>query len=269
MFSGTLRDSDKSRFWVDGAVASVLELMFGSLLLIFLSTVNGVPVCEWGRYGQNCDQLCSHLCRLHPGRNLPPCDKDTGKCLEGCVRGRHGDHCDQLCSQNCINTTCNQPNGGCTLGCTDGYTGYFCNKTTVSTVNGFPVCQWGRYGQNCDQLCSHLCRLHPGRNLPPCDKDTGKCLEGCVRGRHGDHCDQLCSQNCINTTCNQPNGGCTLGCADGYTGYFCNKTTVSTVQSGTICDSGKYGPNCDLRCSEQCGLFPETNHRPCDKYTGK
>ncbi|XP_046582163.1 scavenger receptor class F member 2-like isoform X3 [Haliotis rubra] len=246
-----------------------LRLMSGSLLLIFLSTVDGVPVCQWGRYGPNCDKLCSHRCRLHPRRNLPPCDKDTGKCLEGCVRGRHGGHCDQLCSQNCINTTCNQPNGECTLGCIDGYTGYFCNMTTVSTVDGVAVCQWGRYGPNCDKLCSHHCRLHPRRNLPPCDKDTGKCLEGCVRGRHGDHCDQLCSQNCINTTCNQPNGGCTLGCTDGYTGYFCNMTTVSTVQSGTRCDSGQYGPNCDLHCSEHCGLLPETNHRPCDKDTGK
>ncbi|XP_071078677.1 multiple epidermal growth factor-like domains protein 10 [Haliotis cracherodii] len=251
-------------------------MLGSSLLIILLCAVQGVPVCEWGKYGHNCDRLCSDHCRLHPVRNLRHCQKDTGKCSEGCVRGRHGDQCDQLCSPNCISTICNQGNGGCTLGCIEGYIGYFCNittgtqtQTTVSTVQGVPVCAWGKYGHNCDRLCSDHCGLYQGRNLRPCHKDTGKCLQGCVRGRHGDHCDQLCSPNCIKTTCNQANGGCTIGCREGYIGYFCNITTVSTVQGVPVCAWGKYGHNCDRLCSDHCGLHLGRNLRPCHKDTGK
>ncbi|XP_048242792.1 multiple epidermal growth factor-like domains protein 10 isoform X2 [Haliotis rufescens] len=243
--------------------------MFVSLLIIVFSAAQGVPVCEWGKYGHNCDRLCSDHCRLHPVRNLRHCQKYTGKCSEGCVRGRLGDLCDQLCSPNCIKTTCNQPNGGCTIGCMEGYIGYFCNITTVSAVQGVPVCEWGKYGHNCDRLCSDHCRLHPVRNLRHCQKYTGKCSEGCVRGRHGDLCDQLCSPNCNKTTCNQPNGGCTIGCMEGYSGYFCNITTVSAVQGVPVCEWGKYGHNCDRLCSDHCGLYLGRNLRPCDKATGK
>ncbi|XP_048246201.1 cell death abnormality protein 1-like isoform X2 [Haliotis rufescens] len=234
-----------------------------------VSTVQYVPVCEWGKYGHNCDRQCSDQCRLHPVRNLRHCHKDTGKCLQGCVRGRHGDHCDQLCSPNCIRNSCIQLNRECTIGCMEGFSGYFCNITTVSTVQGVPVCEWGKYGHNCDRLCSDQCRLHPVRNLRHCQKDTGKCSEGCVRGWHGDHCDQLCSPNCIKTTCNQPKGACTLGCIDGYSGYFCNTTTVSTVQGIPMCEWGKYGDNCDRQCSDKCRLHPVRNLRHCHKYTGK
>ncbi|XP_071078674.1 multiple epidermal growth factor-like domains protein 6 [Haliotis cracherodii] len=241
-----------------------------------VSAVQDVAVCEWGKYGHNCDRLCSDDCGLYHGRNLRPCHKVTGKCLQGCVRGRHGDHCDQLCSPNCISTTCNQGNGGCTIGCIEGYSGYFCNittgvqtQTTVSTVQGVPVCEWGKYGHNCDRLCSDHCRLHPVRNLRHCQKDTGKCSEGCVRGRHGDHCDQLCSPNCIKNSCIQLKGECTIGCMEGYSGYFCNITTVSTVQGVPVCEWGKYGHNCDRLCSDDCGLYHGTKLRPCDKVTGK
>ncbi|XP_071116460.1 uncharacterized protein [Haliotis cracherodii] len=107
----------------------MLEMLGWSLLITLLSAVQGVRVCEWGKYGHNCDRLCSDHCGPHPARHLRPCDKYTGECLQGCVRGRHGDHCDQLCSPNCIKATCNQGNGGCTLGCMDGYSGYFCIRT--------------------------------------------------------------------------------------------------------------------------------------------
>ncbi|XP_071116431.1 uncharacterized protein [Haliotis cracherodii] len=242
--------------------------MLGSMLVTVFAAVHGVRVCDFGKYGQNCDLPCSEDCGLFLETNLRPCHKDTGKCLQGCVRGRHGDHCDQLCSQNCINTTCNQGNGGCTIGCIDGYIGYFCN-TTDPTVQNSIVCDMGKYGQNCDRPCSEDCGLFLETKIRPCHKDTGKCLQGCVRGRHGDHCDQLCSQNCIKTTCNQRNGGCTIGCTDGYIGYFCNITTDPTVQNSIVCDMGKYGQNCDRPCSEDCGLFLETKIRPCHKDTGK
>ncbi|XP_048242776.1 multiple epidermal growth factor-like domains protein 10 [Haliotis rufescens] len=246
----------------------VHAVMFGSLLIIKFPAVQDVTACEWGKYGHNCDRLCSDHCGLHHGRNLRHCQKYSGKCSEGCVRGRHGDHCDQLCSQNCIKATCNQPYGGCTIGCIDGYAGYFCNITTVSAVHGVPVCEWGKYGHNCDRLCSDHCGLYLGRNLRPCHKDTGTCLQGCVRGRHGDHCDQLCSLNCINAICNQGNGGCTIGCMEGYSGYFCNITTVSAVHGVPVCEWGKYGHNCDRLCSDHCGLYLGRNLRPCDKDSG-
>ncbi|XP_048242764.1 multiple epidermal growth factor-like domains protein 10, partial [Haliotis rufescens] len=144
-------------------------VMFGSLLIIVFSAVQGVPLCEWGKYGHNCDRLCSDHCRLHPVRNLRHCQKYTGKCSEGCVRGRHGDQCDQLCSPNCINNSCIQINGGCTLGCMEGYSGYFCNKTTgvqiQSTVTTtYRPCDWGRFGETCDQACPPGCALGSDRN---------------------------------------------------------------------------------------------------------
>ncbi|XP_071116451.1 ankyrin repeat domain-containing protein 50-like [Haliotis cracherodii] len=244
--------------------------MLGSLLVTVFAAVHGALVCDFGKYGKNCDRPCSEECGLFPERNLRPCHKDTGACLQGCVRGRHGDQCDQLCSHNCINTTCNQGNGGCTIGCIEGYIGYFCNTTDPTVQNGI-ICNFGKYGQNCDRPCSEDCGLFPKRNLRPCHKYTGKCLHGCVRGRHGDKCDQLCSHNCINTTCNQGNGGCTIGCIDGHVGYFCNITTGSieeNVKKDIICDTGQYGRDCDLSCSEDCGLFPETNLRPCHRDNG-
>ncbi|XP_071116432.1 inversin-like [Haliotis cracherodii] len=141
--------------------------------------------------------------------------------------------------------------------------------TVFAAVHSAPACDMGKYGENCDRPCSEDCGLFPETNLRPCDKYTGKCLHGCVRGRHGDQCEQLCSHHCIKTTCNQANGGCTIGCIDGYIGYFCNITTGPIVQNSIVCDFGKYGESCDRPCSEVCGLFPETNLRPCHKYTGK
>ncbi|XP_048246198.1 multiple epidermal growth factor-like domains protein 10 isoform X2 [Haliotis rufescens] len=261
---------------IDGYSGYFCNITTGSQIQSTVSAVQGVPVCEWGKYGHNCDRLCSDQCRLHRVRNLRHCQKDTGKCSEGCVRGRHGDHCDQLCSPNCIKNSCIQLNGECTIGCMEGYSGYFCNISTVPAVPDVPVCEWGKYGHNCDQVCSDQCRLHPGRNLRHCQKDTGKCSEGCVRGRHGDHCDKLCSPNCMNNSCIQLNGGCTIGCIDGYSGYFCKistgsqiQTTVSAVQGVTVCEWGKYGHNCDRLCSVHCGLHLGRNLRPCHKDTGK
>ncbi|XP_048247737.1 uncharacterized protein LOC124119968 [Haliotis rufescens] len=204
--------------------------MFGSLLVIVFSAVQGVPVCEWGKYGHNCDRLCSDHCGLYLDTKLRPCDKDTGTCSEGCVRGRHGDHCDQLCSQNCISTTCNQGNGACTLGCIDGYIGYFCNittgaqmQTTVTTT--YRPCDWGRFGETCDQACPPGCALGSDRNTNYCQTDTGTCTRGCRRGWHGDRCEKLCGGNCIADSCHQGSGHCTHGCRRRYTGEFCEAET--------------------------------------------
>ncbi|XP_071078436.1 serine/threonine-protein phosphatase 6 regulatory ankyrin repeat subunit B-like [Haliotis cracherodii] len=204
--------------------------MFGSLLIIVFPSVQGVPVCEWGKYGHNCDRLCSDHCGLYLGSNFRPCDKDTGKCLQGCVRGRHGDHCDQLCSPNCINAICNQGNGGCTIGCMEGYIGYFCNITTgtqiqtaVSTT--YRPCDWGRFGETCNQACPPGCALGSGRNTNYCQTDTGTCTRGCRRGWHGDRCEKLCGGNCIADTCHQGSGHCTHGCRGRYTGEFCQAET--------------------------------------------
>ncbi|XP_071078472.1 uncharacterized protein [Haliotis cracherodii] len=204
--------------------------MFGSLLIIVFSAVQGDPACEWGKYGHNCDRLCSDHCGLHTSRNLRPCDKYTGTCLQGCVRGRHGDHCDQLCSPNCIKTTCNQRNGGCTIGCIEGYIGYFCNitagtqiQTTVTTT--YRPCDWGRFGETCDQACPPGCALGSDRNTNYCQTDTGTCTRGCRRGWHGDRCEKLCGRNCIADICHQGSGHCTHGCRGRYTGEFCEAGT--------------------------------------------
>ncbi|XP_071078428.1 uncharacterized protein [Haliotis cracherodii] len=205
-------------------------VIFGSLLIIVFSAVQGVPVCEWGKYGHNCDRLCSDHCGLHPVRNLRHCQKYTGKCSEGCVRGRHGDHCDQLCSPNCIKNSCIQRNGECTIGCMEGYSGYFCNITTGSQTqttvsNPYRPCDWGRFGETCDQACPPGCALGSDRNTNYCQTGTGTCTRGCRRGWHGDRCEKLCGGNCIADTCHQGSGHCTHGCRGRYTGEFCEAET--------------------------------------------
>ncbi|XP_046555562.1 serine/threonine-protein phosphatase 6 regulatory ankyrin repeat subunit A-like [Haliotis rubra] len=104
------------------------------VLLLLVLPVHGDEQCSWGTYGENCDRPCPSNCYPVLRRNLIHCQKDTGKCSEGCVRGYHGDQCNTSCSGGCLNETCNHGNGHCTLGCKEIYIGDFCNETLDTVV---------------------------------------------------------------------------------------------------------------------------------------
>lgn len=46
-------------------------------------------------------------------------------------------------------------------------------------------CQMGTFGRNCNKTCSSNCR-----NRGICEKDTGRCIDGCAAGWKGDFCSE-------------------------------------------------------------------------------
>ncbi|XP_046555213.1 uncharacterized protein LOC124264517 [Haliotis rubra] len=219
--------------------ATAAMWLFAVLLGITLP-VHGEEQCSWGIYGENCDRACPFNCYPDPRRNLRHCQKYTGICSEGCVRGYHGDQCNISCSGGCLNETCNIGDGHCTLGCKETYIGDFCNETSDLPVH--EQCSWGIYGENCDKTCPSNCYPDQRKNLIHCQKDTGKCSEGCVRGYHGDQCNISCSGGCLKETCNPGNGHCTLGCKQTYKGGFCNETLETVVTTHTTLPTTEASP---------------------------
>ncbi|XP_048255387.1 multiple epidermal growth factor-like domains protein 10 [Haliotis rufescens] len=142
-------------------------------------------VCEFGRYGANCRNIC-------PNRNCKgdnsSCDHVTGECFCGCKAGWIGTDCTEICSfgtfgvnctgvcGQCIDlSACHHDNGTCLTGCSDGWTNHACTE----------ICEFDRYGANCSQIC-------PNRNCKgdnsSCDHVTGKCVGGCTAGWDGTDC---------------------------------------------------------------------------------
>ncbi|XP_071099011.1 uncharacterized protein [Haliotis cracherodii] len=99
----------------------------------------------------------------------------------------------------------------------------------VFEAYGEDSCGWGKYGDKCDKDCPSNCIPHPVKKLAHCNKETGRCSEGCVPGWFEDLCDQACSKNCLRNICNRQNGICTFGCSGNYTGDYCNITPVTAV----------------------------------------
>ncbi|XP_067653524.1 uncharacterized protein [Haliotis asinina] len=98
------------------------------LMLVALAyEAHGQKNCEWGKYGETCSKDCPPNCMPDSIRNLTHCQKDTGRCSEGCVPGWFEDLCDRACSTNCLSKVCNRQNGICTFGCSGNYIGDFCN----------------------------------------------------------------------------------------------------------------------------------------------
>ena len=53
---------------------------------------------------------------------------------------------------------------------------------------------------------------------------TTQLFSDCTAGKFGLNCDEICSEFCVNKTCNRTHGSCLNGCKDGYTGESCNKS---------------------------------------------
>ncbi|XP_067653767.1 serine/threonine-protein phosphatase 6 regulatory ankyrin repeat subunit B-like [Haliotis asinina] len=103
-------------------------------LLALMFEANGQKNCEWGKYGENCNKECPSTCVTNPERKLKHCQKETGRCSEGCVKGWFDDLCDEACSKNCLENTCNRQNGICTYGCIATYRGDFCDVIVTTTT---------------------------------------------------------------------------------------------------------------------------------------
>ncbi|XP_067653391.1 serine/threonine-protein phosphatase 6 regulatory ankyrin repeat subunit B-like [Haliotis asinina] len=109
-------------------------LILYQTLLIFIFEANGQNSCDWGKYGENCNKDCPSTCITNTVKKQIHCQKETGRCSEGCVPGWYEDLCDKACSKNCLRNICNRQNGICTFGCSGNYTGEFCNKRKASVV---------------------------------------------------------------------------------------------------------------------------------------
>ncbi|XP_067668045.1 ankyrin repeat domain-containing protein 50-like [Haliotis asinina] len=100
----------------------MLEIVLAFLLLF--GDVRGQE-CPVGMYGDNCKLNCSRYCAPYDEQKVY-CDKQSGKCSEGCIPGRYGDRCHLTCSRNCRNDVCSVQTGHCAQGCTGNNTGHFC-----------------------------------------------------------------------------------------------------------------------------------------------
>ncbi|XP_067679292.1 scavenger receptor class F member 1-like isoform X2 [Haliotis asinina] len=217
--------------------------------------------CAPGYYSANCSIPCPLQCRESYG-NVILCDRESGRCSEGCKPTWWGSTCENRCSNSCRNSICLYRDGSCHLGCEDGLTGKYCNKTcsigcgnSTCYPNGACVghCNIGYYGQSCDRICSDKCIardcvLKNNTELPVC-------TEGCVGGWQPPSCDVSCKANC--TACNV-SGAC-LSCEWGYWGIYCESQCSRCLNNScsidgncTGCRDEWYGSQCSRACPKQC-----------------
>ncbi|XP_056014342.1 multiple epidermal growth factor-like domains protein 10 [Ostrea edulis] len=210
-----------------------------------------------GRYGQECELICSSHCqeqRCHivDGTCLGCIAGWTGNfCNKTCPNGYYGMECESECLGHCRDgVSCNHTSGNCDNGCGDGWQGAKCDQ----------ACLDGWYGPNCIYTCSGNCR-----NNAPCDKTNGTCQSckpeyagnlcnnSCPERFYGDDCSTACNDKCLNNECHHESGLCNNGCKDGYQGPFCNES----------CDYSWYGKNCSMECNTNCV------NKSCHHITGK
>ena len=142
-----------------------------------------------GKFGAKCDLACQDS---HSNYKCAKCtgqDIESMKCLACASRFDYVARvrwCTR-CPRNCRNGTCGE--GGVCHGCNDGLTGDQCSSNCLSTCkqceqSGCLLCQNGYFGDECDQECSSNCLNST------CEKDAGRCIQGCAAGFHGDRCDK-------------------------------------------------------------------------------
>ncbi|XP_071119406.1 uncharacterized protein [Haliotis cracherodii] len=177
---------------------------------------------------------CSNATQICVERNLTLClsQNDDGRCTL-CHNGYYG----PTCSSKCI--------GECEYDC-DMDTG-FCKQ-----------CKDTYYTESCMVKCSDTC----GGQL--CDRNTGKCTNGCKKGHCSDFCKTPCDESCKDKECDFVSCKCQR-CNDGYVcneaakGGNCTQcvTNTSDVQLPTTnhCPPGRCGPSCSPKagCDKQCG----------------
>ncbi|CAL1536341.1 unnamed protein product [Lymnaea stagnalis] len=155
-----------------------------------------------------------------------------------CKSNFYGLECNSSCNCKDKSESCFVATGGCPSGCAPGYYEEGC-KT---------ACPPGSWGSDCLLFCNVNCVDHS------CNKENGECDKGCDGYSDPPHCQTACDVtsygvNCLNTCpvncnsdgCNRKNGAC-FGCRPGYQGTECDQ----------VCEFGKYGQKCTLKCSNAC-----------------
>ncbi|XP_071115927.1 scavenger receptor class F member 1-like [Haliotis cracherodii] len=234
---------------------------------------DGVRQCDPGRYGESCDRSCAPHCAPMPGSTVGVCDRDTGRCYEGCVPGWHGDHCSQACSSNnCMNNVCNQDSGHCILGCKGDYLGDFCSEEP-----------WQMHKFKLSRSALQRSQLRVIGSTPPCDKVDDVWLDAmadspagpkvtafmdnvttifnadgvkeCVPGHYGESCDKSCPPHCAPMSgstvrvCDRDNGRCYEGCVPGWHGDHCSRPCISGNCMKNVCSQA--AGRCILGCKEK------------------
>ncbi|XP_052763758.1 receptor-type tyrosine-protein phosphatase kappa-like [Mya arenaria] len=239
-------------FWIFG-----LLCMVQSCMAVFINGLDCRPACVCCEGGK--DQCGSDV---RHGNNF---------CLDGCIDGIYGWRCHNACPGNC--SACEQE---------DGRPCYSCKATFYDT------------GSECSKSCPVGCDGGVCNDEGACSKCTAN-FEGtkcnmCVQGKYGSDCTHYCiSQNCrcsngtdctscktgfygSRTLCQTP---CSPGCQDDvcYDNGSCNCLVRFTGNTCSECQSGYYGPYCNISCSVGCvnGLCEKNGTCSCHPnfYTNK
>ncbi|XP_078327334.1 uncharacterized protein LOC111111930 isoform X4 [Crassostrea virginica] len=190
-----------------------------------------------------------------------PCDKLTGRCINGCsnywtgeycetcLSGYYGNDCNTQCGKCAGNEMCDVNSGDCTGGCRGNWQEPKCYE-----------CKDRFYGytSDCAGNCGHC------KDNGICNKETGHCTGGCesnflgplcqecLDGFYGRTCNATCG-NCENEQpCDKDTGKCVNGCKPHYELPLCKE-----------CLDGFHGRTCNSTCGN-C-----TDGQPCDKDTGE
>ncbi|WAR20333.1 SREC-like protein [Mya arenaria] len=168
--------------------------------------------CKPGKFDTFCVRKCLETCSN--GR----CDKSSGLC-NTCASGYHGKHCQKTCSDECLNGICDKSSGIC--------------KNCTQT-----------YLENCSQECGEECQEKNG--FSQCDRQSGKCLNGCNLYHYGHYCNKTC-KNCKGNSSNSPcdiNGVCQFGCENDYWDKKCNSKCSAN------CKGYDHGKRCNSSTGE-------------------
>ncbi|XP_052793643.1 receptor-type tyrosine-protein phosphatase kappa-like isoform X2 [Mya arenaria] len=136
-------------------------------------------------------------------------DRLTGVCTSGCVNRWTGK--DGMCNKNCSismwGEECEHPCGQCSNGAPCNVSNGHCKTCAAGykhTQNCTDECEDGRYGPNCNSICSLNC-------VHTCSKLDGTC-KYCKAGYTGKMCDKECENGTYGTNCSKPCGHCVAGC---------------------------------------------------------
>ncbi|WAR20366.1 SREC-like protein [Mya arenaria] len=168
--------------------------------------------CKPGQFGISCQKTCLETC------SNGSCDKSSGLC-NMCASGYHGKYCQKTCSDECLNGICNKSSGIC--------------KNCTQT-----------YLENCSQECGKGCRERNG--FPQCDRQSGKCMNGCKVYHYGNYCNNTC-KNCKLDFSSSPcdiNGVCQFGCENDYWDKACN------TKCSANCQVDEHGKRCNSSTGE-------------------
>ena len=195
------------------------------------SSSSSCSECVQGRYGYQCDSACSSVCL--------GCTSSSD--CTACIAGRYGSACQSYCPLGCNNILCDKNTGKCTEGCRPGFyaLGADCNKCPEACARCFngsvcSLCRSGYYGTNCHRTCP------PGCKDSTCHKETGHCTAAdCIRGFYYNQetcikCPEKCA-SCVGVN------NCTQ-CNNGYWGTECKNYCPETCIRCTIlgqCIDGK------------------------------